>query len=186
LSLNAVAIQASLIAEGFVPQLYLTGGSSITLTQGAVFSDPGFEAFDYEDGELTSDVVVSGTVNTSVEGSYELTYAVTDSTGNETIAARTVVVVAIDTDGDGIADSSDPDDDNDGVLDSQDAFPLNALEFEDTDGDGIGNNADADDDGDQFSDAEELEMGSDPLSSESIPALNGLPIGVIKAAKDRG
>ena len=38
--------------------------------------------------------------------------------------------------------------DNDGVDDTNDAFPLNALEGTDTDGDGIGNNADTDDDGD--------------------------------------
>tara|TARA_R110000851_G_scaffold186204_1_gene335503 strand:+ start:253 stop:3225 length:2973 start_codon:yes stop_codon:yes gene_type:complete len=55
---------------------------------------------------------------------------------------------AIDTDGDGIDDDTDTDDDNDGVLDTNDAFPLDATEDTDTDGDGIGNNADTDDDND--------------------------------------
>ena len=53
-----------------------------------------------------------------------------------------------DTDGDGIGDVVDPDDDNDGVLDSEDAFPLDPNETVDTDGDGIGNNTDTDDDND--------------------------------------
>ncbi|MEO7659744.1 MAG: hypothetical protein ABIV48_09030, partial [Pyrinomonadaceae bacterium] len=53
-----------------------------------------------------------------------------------------------DTDGDGQADCTDPDDDNDGVLDANDAFPLDPNESVDTDNDGIGNNADPDDDND--------------------------------------
>ena len=55
---------------------------------------------------------------------------------------------SLDSDGDGIPDSIDPDDDNDGVLDINDAFPLDPSESVDTDGDGIGNNADTDDDND--------------------------------------
>ena len=54
----------------------------------------------------------------------------------------------IDTDGDGIGDNLDTDDDNDGVLDSEDAFPLDQSEDTDTDNDGTGNNADTDDDND--------------------------------------
>ena len=50
----------------------------------------------------------------------------------------------IDTDGDGIADKRDDDDDNDGVLDINDAFPLDANESQDSDGDGIGDNSDPD------------------------------------------
>jgi hypothetical protein len=44
------------------------------------------------------------------------------------LAARSVFVV-IDTDGDGVQDTTDPDDDNDGILDTEDAEPLvrNAL-----------------------------------------------------------
>jgi Leucine-rich repeat (LRR) protein len=48
----------------------------------------------------------------------------------------------LDTDGDGIEDGTDTDDDNDGVLDVDDAFPLDATESVDTDGDGIGDNSD--------------------------------------------
>ena len=48
----------------------------------------------------------------------------------------------LDTDKDGIPDSLDTDDDNDGVLDTQDAFPLDSNENTDTDGDGLGDNAD--------------------------------------------
>ncbi|MEC8939246.1 MAG: hypothetical protein VX999_05705 [Candidatus Thermoplasmatota archaeon] len=49
--------------------------------------------------------------------------------------------------------TEDLDDDNDGILDINDAFPLDPTEDIDTDGDGVGDNADDDDDGDGVSDA---------------------------------
>jgi hypothetical protein len=61
-----------------------------------------------------------------------------------------------DTDGDNAGDACDTDDDNDGVIDGQDAFPLDANEWVDTDGDGTGNNADLDDDNDGVSDAQDV------------------------------
>ena len=72
-----------------------------------------------------------------------------------------------DTDGDGMSNDADKDDDNDGVLDVDDAFPLNADESLDTDNDGQGNNADPDDDNDGVLDAEELMNGTDPLKADS-------------------
>lgn len=48
-----------------------------------------------------------------------------------------------DTDGDGLPDDTDPDDDNDGVIDSDDAFPLDPSETTDSDNDGVGDNSDA-------------------------------------------
>ena len=53
-----------------------------------------------------------------------------------------------DTDNDGTINSLDNDIDGDGILNANDAFPLNSTETIDTDNDGIGNNADTDDDGD--------------------------------------
>jgi YD repeat-containing protein len=84
-----------------------------------------------------------------------------DPAGNMT--QRVVVAGELDTDGDGIPDSEDPDDDNDGYLDEKDAFPLDPDEWLDTDGDGIGNNADTDDDDDGHDD------GSDNCALLSNP-----------------
>jgi hypothetical protein len=75
----------------------------------------------------------------------------------------------IDTDGDGINDDIDTDDDNDGVLDTDDAFPLDSTEDTDTDGDGTGNNADTDDDNDGFSDEDEITCGTNALDATEIP-----------------
>jgi len=72
---------------------------------------------------------------------------------------------SVDTDGDGIGNNADTDDDNDGVADTLDAFPLDAAESVDTDADGIGNNADTDDDNDGMPDTWELQYGFDPLNA---------------------
>ncbi|MFT5134779.1 MAG: polyhydroxybutyrate depolymerase [Gammaproteobacteria bacterium] len=75
------------------------------------------------------------------------------------------IAAAQDFDQDGFEDNIDADDDNDGVLDIDDAFPLDAAESRDTDSDGIGNNADSDDDNDGVTDSADIF----PLdSSESL------------------
>ncbi|MBG46441.1 MAG: hypothetical protein CMB76_08015 [Euryarchaeota archaeon] len=51
-----------------------------------------------------------------------------------------------------MGNNADIDDDDDGVVDSQDAFPLDPNEHADHDGDGIGDNADNDDDNDGIPD----------------------------------
>jgi predicted CXXCH cytochrome family protein len=66
-----------------------------------------------------------------------------------------------DFDNDGIPDPIDDDDDDDEVLDEDDAFPYDPLEWLDTDSDGIGDNADTDDDGDDVPDVED-EFPKDP------------------------
>ncbi|MDA8864188.1 hypothetical protein N9I05_03945, partial [Pseudomonadales bacterium] len=57
--------------------------------------------------------------------------------------------------------------DGDQIVDSNDALPFDRFETVDTDLDGIGNNADRDDDNDGLTDAEEVELGTDPLVFDS-------------------
>jgi hypothetical protein len=74
------------------PSISLNGSSTLYIGYDTTFSDPGAEATDDYDGDLTSSINVSGTVNTSVLGSYTLTYTVDDSSGNTDSASRTVIV----------------------------------------------------------------------------------------------
>ncbi len=74
------------------PTLTLIGSSIIELTVGDPFNDPGAEASDDVDGDLTDAISVSGTVDTSTEGVYTLTYTVSDTAGNSTSLDRTVNV----------------------------------------------------------------------------------------------
>ena len=50
-----------------------------------------------------------------------------------------------------------------------DAFPYDSTEWKDTDGDGTGDNADSNDDGDAWSDADEIDCGSDAYNPASVP-----------------
>jgi ABC-type oligopeptide transport system substrate-binding subunit len=53
----------------------------------------GITASDEVDGNLTSAIVVTGTVNTGVAGTYTLTYSVTNAAGKTTTVTRTVTVI---------------------------------------------------------------------------------------------
>ncbi len=75
------------------PVITLNGNNIFQIALGGTFTDPGATAFDYTDGNLTSSIIVTGTVNTNIEGTYTLTYNVTDSEGNKASpVTRTIVV----------------------------------------------------------------------------------------------
>jgi hypothetical protein len=88
-----------IVAIGGVPTITLNGSATVSLTVGDNFTDEGATASDPEDGDLTADIVVGGdTVNTSVAGTYVITYNVTDSDGNAAAqVTRTVTVRAAPT-----------------------------------------------------------------------------------------
>ncbi|HOZ54326.1 MAG TPA: DUF5011 domain-containing protein [Bacilli bacterium] len=60
--------------------IILNGSSIMTVYLYEEFTDPGVEsAIDDEDGDLKNSVIVTGSVNTDVLGTYDLTYSVTNS-----------------------------------------------------------------------------------------------------------
>lgn len=80
---NVGVVQATVtVADMTAPALSTNSTSSLTLTVGSSFEDPGATAVDNVDGEMSLDVQVSGTVDTSTEGNYVLTYSVSDAAGN--------------------------------------------------------------------------------------------------------
>jgi hypothetical protein len=96
----------------------------------------------------------------------------TDNDGvgdNSDNCSSTANSTQLNTDSDGQGDACDTDDDNDGVVDEDDAFPLDETETIDTDGDGIGNNSDTDDDGDGVSDL----IDANPLHTVIFGELSG-------------
>jgi len=84
-------------SENARPVLLLTGASSVSLTVGSSFTDPGATAFDAEDGSLTFKIVKTGIVNTGVVGNYVLTYSVFDSKGLSAIPVVRIVKVISNT-----------------------------------------------------------------------------------------
>ncbi len=75
------------------PIITLNGPALYDLTLNNAWVDPGFIASDVEDGDLTAQVNVSGTVNYNYAGLYTLTYEVVDSKGYKTTVLRNVRVL---------------------------------------------------------------------------------------------
>ncbi|MFL0810251.1 MAG: DUF5011 domain-containing protein [Agarilytica sp.] len=79
------------------PTITLAGSNPMDVYQGATYVEPGFTAIDNIDGDISVSVGISGNVDTSIVGAYQLTYNVSDSSGNAaTPVVRTVNVVADD------------------------------------------------------------------------------------------
>jgi hypothetical protein len=140
--------------------------SMVGITGHARRSDKG----DGQHGGITVDLVedldgkVVATTQTGDDGSFQLTaqqgtYIIRAHDGTNPITAivpslvlhgakldlTTALVITPqhgDLNGDGVPDDMDPDTDGDGVLNSDDAFPLDPAESKDTDGDGVGDRAD--------------------------------------------
>jgi hypothetical protein len=76
------------------PVITLNGSATEEIREGNKYTDPGATAMDNKDGNLTSAIKVTGSVDTSIVGENILTYAVVDKAGNEASKTRVVNVVA--------------------------------------------------------------------------------------------
>lgn len=76
------------------PQISLTEGTTVKISTGRVYEEPGYTAWDDADGDLTLQVEVEGEVVWYRSGSYPITYTVSDSSHNTTTVTRTVEVMA--------------------------------------------------------------------------------------------
>src|SRR5690554_1398731 len=80
------------------PVLAMRGAANMTLVQGATFVEPGVTALDFEDGDLSAQVISDADgLNTNEIGLHKITYRVTDSgNASATPIVRTVMVVPAD------------------------------------------------------------------------------------------
>lgn len=76
------------------PTITLTGGN-YSIYQNSTYREKGYKATDNCDGNITKNVKVSGNVDTSKLGTYELTYSVKDSSGNTASVIRKVSVIKL-------------------------------------------------------------------------------------------
>lgn len=76
------------------PVITLNGDKNMTVGRGEEFNDPGIKSVvDNKDGKMDKSLVtVKGEVDTSLVGTYEITYTVKDSLDNTTTVKRTVSV----------------------------------------------------------------------------------------------
>lgn len=74
------------------PVITLVGPAAQAIELGYGFTDSGATAFDNVDGNITSKIVVTGTVDTTNTDQYILTYTVKDTVGNTTSVQRIVTI----------------------------------------------------------------------------------------------
>lgn len=74
-----------------IPKIILKGNTIINLVEGEKYNEPGFEAKDKNDGDITSNVKIEGTIG-ETSGIYEITYSVLNSKKEKALAHRIIKV----------------------------------------------------------------------------------------------
>jgi hypothetical protein len=88
---RSVVVVAREVVDTIAPVISLNGSSSVNHSVGTNYSDPGATAQDNKDASVS--VNVTGSVNTSVIGTYTIRYRATDQAGNASEIIRYVNVV---------------------------------------------------------------------------------------------
>lgn len=88
---NAVA--SFNIGDKVKPTITLNGGATVYILQGESFTEPGYSAEDNVDGDLTNEVTVTGSVDTSTIGTYSISYNLSDVSNNVADTVRRTVRV---------------------------------------------------------------------------------------------
>ena len=90
---NECSVTRNLICQDIVaPGLYLNGGDYLLIKKGSTFTDPGCVAFDDVNGDISANIMVTGSIDTNKYGKQYLSYTVSDYSGNLSQIQRTVVV----------------------------------------------------------------------------------------------
>jgi len=74
------------------PVITLIGDATVTVAVGGTYTEQGATASDTKDGDVTEYLVITGTVDTSTAGTYQIEYTVEDAAGNIGKKVRNVVV----------------------------------------------------------------------------------------------
>lgn len=83
-----------IVEDTLPPKLLVNPPLFIEHEQGVVFTDPGAIANDLLEGSVTANIIVTGAVNENIANTYELSYTVSDSSGNTSDTVIRTIVVA--------------------------------------------------------------------------------------------
>ena len=83
---DPTSVTTDITIDRTAPVVTLTGSATVTISAGDTYQEQGSST---DTGEK---VIITGTVDTQVAGTYTLTYSATDAAGNEGTAQRTVIV----------------------------------------------------------------------------------------------
>jgi N-acetylmuramoyl-L-alanine amidase len=81
------------VLDNIAPKLKLNGNNEITLIQGSKYDEQGYTSIDNIDGDITSKVEISGSVDVTKVGKYTLEYKSIDSSNNIASVKRTIKVI---------------------------------------------------------------------------------------------
>jgi prepilin-type N-terminal cleavage/methylation domain-containing protein len=82
-----------MVVDVSAPVITLNGSNPTNISVGATYIDAGATAIDDVDGNVTSKIITTGTVNPNVAGTYTITYTVKDNANNTSVLTRTVNVI---------------------------------------------------------------------------------------------
>ncbi len=172
------------VEDTTVPTIILNGSATVNVACNGMYDELGATASDACDGDLTNNVVISGSVDTTTSGQYFVNYDVTDSFGNVAQRVTRTVIVAqcpapCETQCESDA-ANEIDEDGDGLSACVEACLGTSDNSIDSDGDGVPDNveeetgsspstpdSEIDLDGDGLSQLEEFLIGSDPTDPNS-------------------
>jgi len=90
---NTASVTRKLECKDVVaPAITLHGDERLFLTYGETYTESGATVIDDVDGDVTSQLSITGTVDSTIYGEQYITYSVTDSNGNTAQKERIVVV----------------------------------------------------------------------------------------------
>ena len=93
LNYNETLTRKVSVVDKTAPVLTVNSESEITINRYADFNMPSYEAYDDVDGVITDKIEINSNVDTSNEGSYNVTFKVKDNSNNETSKTIKVNVV---------------------------------------------------------------------------------------------
>lgn len=76
------------------PVISLVGNSTVNLQVGDSYTDEGATATDDVDGDITANIIKTGSVDTNLAGTYNISFDVSDSAGNHAPTVTRIVVVS--------------------------------------------------------------------------------------------
>ena len=90
---TATAVRTVEVINTSPPTITILGDNPASHEAGTPYNDPGATANDDIDGDLSANILVTNNVDPNTLGSYTVSYAVSDSSGNSATASRTVEVI---------------------------------------------------------------------------------------------
>ena len=80
------------VVDQTAPTITILGDNPVTIEAGSTYTDAGATATDNYNNDVTSSITAYSTVDSNTIGSYTVTYTVSDASGNQATAVRTVIV----------------------------------------------------------------------------------------------